>query len=228
MTTVVTEANGFLPGVSYDNAQLNSTGNNIPVDYTDKTKMTNFNVNGMNFSYSGDGGDQKWPRPYFGDETLTIDKTTEDLIIIIVGFDTCRVRTNWTAMPALGTQPGGNPGIPPAPGGDPDMDDEDKELMSIKTQELAQKGIVRINDAIVRKDQIRSHLGAVQNRLENTVTNINIQAENLQSAESRISDADIATEMTNFARTQILSQTAVSMLAQANSFPHMLMELIEG
>ena len=100
--------------------------------------------------------------------------------------------------------------------------------MSIKTQELAQKGIVRINDAIVCKDQIRSHLGALQNRLENTVTNINMQAENLQSAESRISDADIATEMTNFARTQILSQTAVSMLAQANSFPHMLMELIEG
>ena len=129
-------------------------------------------------------------------------------------------------MPTPGAQPGGNPGIPPAPGGD--VDDEDKELMSIKTQELAQKGIVRINDAIVRKDQIRSHLGAVQNRLENTVTNINIQAENLQSAESRISDADIATEMTNFARTQILSQTAVSMLAQANSFPHMLMELIEG
>ena len=225
MTTVVSEANGFLPGASYDNTQLNSTGNNISVDYTDKTKMTNFNVNGMNFSYSGDGGDQKWPHPYFWDETLTIDKTTEDLIIIIVGFDTCRVRTNWAAMPALGTQPGGNPGVPPNPG---DVDDDDKELMSIKTQELAQKGIVRINDAIVRKDQIRSHLGAVQNRLENTVTNINIQAENLQSAESRISDADIATEMTNFARTQILSQTAVSMLAQANSFPHMLMELIEG
>ena len=128
-------------------------------------------------------------------------------------------------MPTPGAQPGGNPGVPPDPG---DVDDEDKELMSIKTQELAQKGIVRINDAIVRKDQIRSHLGALQNRLENTVTNINMQAENLQSAESRISDADIATEMTNFARTQILSQTAVSMLAQANSFPHMLMELIEG
>ena len=60
-------------------------------------------------------------------------------------------------MPTPGAQPGGNPGIPPAPRGD--ADDEDKELMSIKTQELAQKGIVRINDAIVCKDQIRSHLG---------------------------------------------------------------------
>ena len=206
--------------------QLNSTGKNIPVDYADNTKMTNFNVNGMNFSYSGDGGDQNWPLPEFGNETLTIDKTTEDLIIIIAGFAHFDARANWVAMPPL------NPNVPPAPGPgpapNPDVEDDDKELMSIKTQELAQKGIVRINDAIVRKDQIRSHLGAVQNRLENTVTNINIQAENLQSAESRISDADIATEMTNFARTQILSQTAVSMLAQANSFPHMLMDLIEG
>ena len=213
-----------MPGASYDGRQLNSTGKNVPVDYADNTKMTNFNVNGMNFSYSGDGNDYTG-FPYFSDENLTIDKVLEDLIIIIPGYDSFRAQANWTTMPALGTQPGGNPGVPPDPG---DVDDEDKELMSIKTQELAQKGIVRINDAIVRKDQIRSHLGAVQNRLENTVTNINIQAENLQSAESRISDADIATEMTNFARTQILSQTAVSMLAQANSFPHMLMELIEG
>ena len=98
--------------------------------------------------------------------------------------------------------------------------------MSIKTQELAQKGIVRLDDAIVRKDQIRSHLGAVQNRLENTVTNLNIQAENLQAAESRISDADIATEMTNFVRNQVMTQTATAMLSQANTFPHMILQLI--
>ena len=176
----------------------------------------------MNISYTGSGSHLS---PWNVVEELTIDNVTEDLILIINGEGLFSLQANWTDMPTPGAQPGGNPGVPPDPG---DVDDEDKELMSIKTQELAQKGIVRINDAIVRKDQIRSHLGAVQNRLENTVTNINMQAENLQSAESRISDADIATEMTNFARTQILSQTAVSMLAQANSFPHMLMELIEG
>ena len=100
--------------------------------------------------------------------------------------------------------------------------------MSIKTQELAQKGIVRLNEAIVRKDQIRAHLGAVQNRLENTVTNLNIQAENLQNAESRISDVDVATEMTTFVRNQVLTQSASSMLAQANAFPHMLLQLLQG
>ncbi|MDE7063866.1 MAG: flagellin, partial [Desulfovibrionaceae bacterium] len=85
-----------------------------------------------------------------------------------------------------------------------------------------------INAAIISKDKIRAHLGAIQNRLENTISNLNIQAENLQAAESRISDVDVATEMTEFVRNQILTQSAVAMLSQANSLPKMAMQLIGG
>ena len=85
-----------------------------------------------------------------------------------------------------------------------------------------------ITNAIISKDKIRAHLGAMQNRLENTITNLNTQAENLQAAESRISDVDVATEMTQFVRNQILSQSAVAMLSQANSLPQMAMKLIGG
>ena len=99
---------------------------------------------------------------------------------------------------------------------------------SIATQEEAQMSLVAVNDAIVAKDNVRASLGATQNRLENTVTNLTIQAENLQAAESRISDVDVATEMTQFVRTQILSQSAVAMLSQANSLPQMAMQLIGG
>ncbi|WP_319765418.1 flagellin [Maridesulfovibrio sp.] len=74
----------------------------------------------------------------------------------------------------------------------------------------------------------RSNLGATQNRLENTITNLSIQAENLQASESRISDVDVATEMTEFVRRQILTQSATAMLAQANSLPKMAMQLIGG
>ena len=98
----------------------------------------------------------------------------------------------------------------------------------ISTQESAQKALAAIDRAIVSKDKIRAHLGALQNRLENTITNLNIQAENMQNAESRISDADVANEMTTFVRNQILTQSAVAMLGQANSYPHMLMGLING
>lgn len=104
----------------------------------------------------------------------------------------------------------------------------DGGLISIATQDNAQQALVRINDAIVAKDKVRAHLGALQNRFENTITNLNIQAENLQNAESRISDVDVATEMTQFVRNQILSQSAVAMLSQANSLPQMAASIIQG
>ena len=97
---------------------------------------------------------------------------------------------------------------------------------SIKTQEDAQLALDAIQNAIVEKDKIRAHLGATQNRLENTVTNLTIQSENLQNAESRIRDVDVATEMTNFVRNQVLTQSAVAMLSQANSLPQMAQQLI--
>ena len=99
---------------------------------------------------------------------------------------------------------------------------------TISTQEAAQKALVAITNAVVSKDKIRAHLGALQNRLENTVSNLTTQSENLQAAESRISDVDVATEMTQFVRNQILTQSAVAMLSQANSMPKMAMQLIQG
>ena len=100
--------------------------------------------------------------------------------------------------------------------------------MNIATQENAQIALDAIDQAIEIKDNIRANLGAMQNRLENTITNLEIQAENLQAAESQISDVDVATEMTNFTRNQILTQSAVAMLGQANSLPQMALQLIGG
>ncbi|HDQ41811.1 MAG TPA: flagellin [Desulfonatronum sp.] len=99
---------------------------------------------------------------------------------------------------------------------------------SISTQAGAQRALDALNAAIISKDLIRASLGSLQNRLANTVTNLSIQAENLQAAESRISDADVALEMTEFVRNQIITQAAVAMLAQANSLPRMAMQLISG
>ncbi|MTJ92535.1 MAG: flagellin [Desulfovibrio sp.] len=103
-----------------------------------------------------------------------------------------------------------------------------REGGTVSTQDAAQKSLEAITQAIVSKDKIRAHLGAMQNRLENTITNLNTQAENLQAAESRISDVDVAAEMTQFVREQILTQSAVAMLSQANSLPQMAMKLIGG
>ncbi|MBU1002053.1 MAG: flagellin [Proteobacteria bacterium] len=99
---------------------------------------------------------------------------------------------------------------------------------AISTQSAAQNALEGINEAIVSKDKIRAGLGAMQNRLQNTITNLQIQAENLSASESRISDVDVALEMTNFVKQQILSQAATAMLAQANSLPRMAMQLLGG
>lgn len=97
---------------------------------------------------------------------------------------------------------------------------------NIRTQENAQHTLGAIENAIVIKDKTRAALGANQNRLENTISNLQTQAENLEAAESRISDVDVGKEMTSFVRNQVLTQSAVAMLSQANSLPQMAMQII--
>jgi len=98
--------------------------------------------------------------------------------------------------------------------------------VALSTQHAAQQALERITTAIIRKENIRASLGGLQNRLENTITNLSIQTENLQASESRISDVDVAQEMTHFVRNQVLTQAAVSMLAQANSLPQLALRLL--
>lgn len=72
----------------------------------------------------------------------------------------------------------------------------------------------------------RAQLGAKQNRLEHTINNLNVGAENLQAAESRIRDVDMAKEMMNFTKNNILNQASQAMLAQANSAPQAVLQLL--
>ena len=86
------------------------------------------------------------------------------------------------------------------------VDDQDKAASSIKA----------IDGAIEKVSKQRSALGAIQNRLEHTIANLDVAAENLQTAESRIRDVDMAKEMVEYSKNNILSQASQSMLAQAN------------
>jgi len=96
----------------------------------------------------------------------------------------------------------------------------------VSTQAAAQNALDALNSAITSKDNVRANLGAMQNRLSATISNLEIQGENLQASESRISDVDVATEMTEYSKQQIITQSAVSMLSQANSLPQMALSLI--
>jgi len=98
--------------------------------------------------------------------------------------------------------------------------------LNIATVDAAITALSRLETAINTKDTARASFGYKMNRLESTVTILEIQAENLMAAESRISDVDVATEMAQLTSTQVLSQAGVSMLAQANAMPQMALTLL--
>jgi flagellin len=98
--------------------------------------------------------------------------------------------------------------------------------LNVTTKEDASKAITKIQDAIDKVSSERSKLGAVQNRLEHTIKNLDTSAENLQASESRIRDVDMAKEMMEFTKNNILQQAATAMLAQANQAPQGVLQLL--
>jgi flagellin len=98
--------------------------------------------------------------------------------------------------------------------------------ISISSQTNAAKAISIINNAINLVSKERSKLGAVQNRLEHTIANLDTAAENLQASESRIRDVDMAKEIMELSKQNILSQAGNAMLAQANQKPQSVLQLL--
>ncbi len=98
--------------------------------------------------------------------------------------------------------------------------------LSVNTQGNASAAILEIDKAIGAVSGQRADLGALQNRLTHTIANLGVSAENLAASESRIRDTDMAKEMTNFSRSQILQQAGVSMLAQANQSSQSVLKLL--
>ena len=86
--------------------------------------------------------------------------------------------------------------------------------------------IASLDSAIATVAKQRAQIGAWQNRLEHTITNLQVQAENMAAANSRIRDVDMAAEMMNFTRQQILMQSGTAMLAQANAKPQAILALL--
>jgi flagellin len=99
--------------------------------------------------------------------------------------------------------------------------------IDISTQDGAQTAIDLIKDAINKVSSTRGDLGAVQNRLEHTANNLSVMTENIQDAESTIRDTDIAEEMMSYTKNNILVQSAQAMLAQANSVPQGVLQLLQ-
>ncbi len=99
--------------------------------------------------------------------------------------------------------------------------------VDMSTQEGAREALGRMNDAIKYVSAARSGLGAYQNRLEHTISTLDISKENMTAAYSRIMDTDMAEEMTEYTTLQVMSQASTSMLAQANERPAQVLQLLQ-
>jgi len=99
--------------------------------------------------------------------------------------------------------------------------------LNLTSQKTADEAITTIDNAISKVSSQRAALGAMQNRLEHTINNLGTAAENLTAAESRIRDVDMAKEMMEFTKNNILSQASQAMLAQANMQPQSVLQLLQ-
>ena len=103
----------------------------------------------------------------------------------------------------------------------------DEQIMSLSSPDSANRAIGTLDEALKKISKQRADLGAYQNRLEYSVKGLHIGAENLQAAESRIRDTDMAKEMVDFTKNQILSQSGTAMLAQANQMTQGVLSLLK-
>ncbi|QTA37645.1 flagellin [Thermosipho ferrireducens] len=101
-------------------------------------------------------------------------------------------------------------------------------VVDVTSQDNAERTISVVDAAIHKVSTVRSQLGAVQNRLEHTIANLGVAVENLTASESRIRDADMAKEMMEFTKHQIIVQSGMAMLAQANTLPQNILQLLRG
>ena len=102
----------------------------------------------------------------------------------------------------------------------------DESIMSLETPDNANQAIGTLDEALKKINKQRADLGAYQNRLEMTVKGLDIGAESLQASESRIRDTDMAEEMVDFTKNQVLSQAGTAMLAQANQSSQNVLSLL--
>jgi len=101
-----------------------------------------------------------------------------------------------------------------------------KEIVSVSTPDKANRTIGVLDEALKVVNRQRADLGAYQNRMEHTMKGLAVGAENLQAAESRIRDADMAAEVVEFTKNSILLQSSMAMLAQANLKPQTVLQLL--
>lgn len=209
----IIEGQGYL--VKLDKQKL---GNNIytPLnyDYTKKAIGLSFEIKGENtpwataktFSYVDPSTGDTTATVYLWGSSAEIRVNTDKSLFLHIGAnegETMRIDIDSLSTDGLGITE-----------------------LDVTTHEGAELALTKLTDAINKVSDQRAKLGAFQNRLEHTIRNLRVAQENTQAAESRIRDVDMAQEMMQFTKLQILLQSGTAMLAQANTLPQTVLQLL--
>ena len=151
-----------------------------------------------------------------GDDTVDPPVEAKPLIIELTGFGSMDLQTGANEGQQLAIR------IPKI-----SLDRLGIERTAVDTEENSDRAITEIKGAIMYVSDVRSRLGAYQNRLEHTINNLNITNENMTASYSNIMDVDMAEEMTTYTTQQVIAQAATSMLAQANERPSQVLQLLQ-
>lgn len=246
--TVLTQANGFNAGASYDGSQLFDG----PPSYAYPPGATaTVTVAGTTLRYSGDG-DRYQTGPDFNDgllaattrESLTIERANEDLLLMVAGGGNFSAAVSWDFMPPPGVVTPDPSAVPTrilmsASAGQPldfhEVEGTPADAVTLGISDLdlttatsAASALARLDQALNTVSGYRARYGAHMSIFERAIDALSVAHENLSAARSRIMDADYAAETAALAKHQILQQAGTAMLAQANQLPQQVLALLRS
>ena len=228
-------ATGTLQGISFEAKTPGAAGNNIEIEFVagSDNDPISVSVSDSKITVTLGAGDQSGNNTVENVVDVINNNSDASALVTASGTGTDSVGTGNTTLT------GGADADPDAGSGvnidtlrvdvDAVADEAAAEALvnqGVLTQAGADAAITNINDAIEQVSAERSKLGAIQNRLEHTIANLGTSAENLQAAEARIRDLDMAEEIMAFTKNNILQQAATAMLAQANMAPQSVLQLL--
>lgn len=227
-------------------SEVNGDSNNIVKVKTPFGVEEEYKVTGDNYhlKFTGKNGDEFLLDVATFNKGITIPTTPGDTFEITPSSDTSdptinkTKKLNLTGYGAMTFQVGANEGqtidirfrklsMETLGFKNQDSDPSKNMCLNLGTARGAERGITQISSAIKDLSDMRSKLGAYQNRLEHTSTNLETSDENMTSAYSRIMDTDMAEEMTEYSNLQIVTQASTAILAQANERPSQMLQLLQ-
>ncbi len=228
---IITPANGFNAGASYQSAQLNQGGVSL--------------FNGMTLSFSGDRfDDTSLPLRERWLEFVSINQVTEPLILLVSGRGAFDATLRWTG---IAVPPTSETSFEPGPvditssiqrqGDDvfirmqktpATLRDLDLQGLALDPLELAEEALFRIDRAIEQVGTFQSFYGAKMNQMLSAKRNVEQTAQNLAAARAQITDTDFASETTTLTQQQIVEQASVAVLSQANAQPQQVLALLQS